>query len=310
MISAIMATIKAYDRIFVYRHTNPDPDAIGTQFGLVTVLQQAFPAKMVMAMGTIPPALQWLSEPMSTAITATATDLVIVVDCANQKRIDGRLPAGAKIIKIDHHPNHDPYGDLNWVDEQVASCAELIARLAQTAQLPVTPVAATRLYAGIIGDTVRFSTPETTAQTLQIATDLVAVGVDVAQVSHHEMDLSPALSKLFGYVLSEIQVDAAGLGQIVLTQSQLTVFGLLPGEEDAVVKLPGQLTNVAVWLLFIEQPDGQYRVHFRSKALAIDSVARAYHGGGHPLASGAFIPDLATVQSVVQHVQALMKKTS
>ncbi|WP_234002745.1 bifunctional oligoribonuclease/PAP phosphatase NrnA [Lactobacillus sp. CBA3605] len=310
MISAIIATIKKYDRIFVYRHTNPDPDAIGTQFGLVTVLQQTFPAKMVMAMGAVPPALQWLSEPISTTITATADDLVIVVDCANQKRIDGRLPAGAPVIKIDHHPNRDPYGDLNWVDEQVASCAELIARLAQTAQLTVTPIAATQLYAGIIGDTVRFSTPETTAQTLQTATDLVAVGVDVAKVSHHEMDLTPALSKLFGYVLSEIQVDAAGLGQVILTQAQLTAFGLLPGEEDAVVKLPGQLTNVAVWLLFIEQPDGQYRVHFRSKSLAIDSVAQVYHGGGHPLASGAFIPDLATVQSVVQHVQVLMKKES
>ena len=39
--------------------------------------------------------------------------LVIVCDTANEARIDDqRYHNGRKLIKIDHHPNEDPYGDL------------------------------------------------------------------------------------------------------------------------------------------------------------------------------------------------------
>ncbi len=41
--------------------------------------------------------------------------LVIVTDTANSPRIsDQRYQLAEKLIKIDHHPNDDPYGDLVW----------------------------------------------------------------------------------------------------------------------------------------------------------------------------------------------------
>jgi phosphoesterase RecJ-like protein len=40
--------------------------------------------------------------------------LIIVTDCGNVERIDDqRYQLGKKIIKIDHHPNATPYGDLS-----------------------------------------------------------------------------------------------------------------------------------------------------------------------------------------------------
>lgn len=53
--------------------------------------------------------------------------LVIVCDTANQERVsDRRFNQGKALIKIDHHPNDDAYGDLLWVDTTASSCSEMI----------------------------------------------------------------------------------------------------------------------------------------------------------------------------------------
>ena len=53
--------------------------------------------------------------------------LVIVCDTANTPRIDDkRYTSGDFLIKIDHHPNDDAYGDLLWVDTDSSSTSELI----------------------------------------------------------------------------------------------------------------------------------------------------------------------------------------
>ena len=37
-----------------------------------------------------------------------------------------RYKLGDKLIKIDHHPNVDQYGDLLWVDTNASSTSEMI----------------------------------------------------------------------------------------------------------------------------------------------------------------------------------------
>lgn len=130
----------------------------------------------------------------------------------------------------------------------------MIYELAQAGCFTVTAAVATKLYAGIIGDTVRFSTPETSTRTLKIASALAATDIDIATISHHEMDLTPALSKLYGYVLSEQTIEPSGLAHVVLPQRLFSDLSLECGDEDALVPLPGNLTTVKVWLFFIETP--------------------------------------------------------
>lgn len=306
ILTTIMNRIADADRILVYRHTNPDPDAIGAQMGLVRLLTTAFPSKTVVAMAEVPQRLAWLSATDEQQVTPQATDLVVAVDCANHERLAGQLPTDALIIKIDHHPNRDPYGQLNWVDESYSSCSEMIYDLYATAtgQLTMTAAVATALYAGIIGDTVRFSTPETSSRTLTIAAKLATEAIDIAAISHHETDLTPALSKLSGYALSHQVDDGSGLVHVIIPQTQFEKLALEYGEEDVIVPLLGEQTTVKVWLWFIETPEGNYRVHFRSRAIPVDGVAKAFDGGGHPLASGAFVSDLTTVEQVVQQMEA------
>lgn len=311
VVTAIYHAMMPMNRVFIYRHTHPDPDAVGTQFGLAALLREIFPDKTVVAMAPVPAALATIGTTTTEKITPDSRDLVIAVDCANHQRLAGAIPADAFVIKIDHHPNHDPYGQLNWVDEHYSSCAEMVVEFYRLCakHVPLTPAIAAPLYAGMIGDTVQFSTPETSAQTLATASCLAASGIDVARISHQVGDWSLAQGRLAGALLQRLTVTAEGLAYVTLSTAVLDQFSVDEAATEALVALPGQLKDVRTWLLFIAMPDGQYRVHLRSKGLRVDTVARQFGGGGHPLASGTFLADQAMVTQLITVMQTQLKAT-
>src|SRR5690606_23535708 len=137
-------------------------------------LQHNYPEKTILAAGEHDLTMEFLGTQDQVADEDYNGSLVIVTDTANTERIDDqRYIKADKIIKIDHHPNDDAYGDLLLVDTSASSSSELIYELFETGQvqenwkLPAT--AARQLYAGIIGDTGRFLFPSTTQKTFRIA---------------------------------------------------------------------------------------------------------------------------------------------
>ena len=52
--------------------------------------------------------------------------LVIVCDTANARIDDQRYLNGQSLIKIDHHPATDQYGDVNFVNTEASSTSEII----------------------------------------------------------------------------------------------------------------------------------------------------------------------------------------
>ena len=55
---------------------------------------------------------------------------MIVTDTGNTGRIDREcLIHGDLLMKIDHHPDADPYGDVKWVNTSASSTSEMIYTL-------------------------------------------------------------------------------------------------------------------------------------------------------------------------------------
>ena len=124
---AILEKIKAYDTIIIHRHQRPDPDAIGSQVGLKEILKTNFPDKKVLATGVNEPTLSWIAEMDKVTDQDYEGALVIITDTANTPRIDdNRYDKGDFLIKIDHHPNDDAYGDLLLVDTTASSASEIV----------------------------------------------------------------------------------------------------------------------------------------------------------------------------------------
>lgn len=111
----ILGAIKEFDTIIIHRHVRPDPDALGSQGGLSTILQESFPEKNIYTVGYNEPSLAYLRVMDDIEDSVYENALVIVCDTANQERVDDqRYTKGKMLIKIDHHPNEDPYGDITW----------------------------------------------------------------------------------------------------------------------------------------------------------------------------------------------------
>jgi phosphoesterase RecJ-like protein len=118
----ILNKIRAYDEIVIHRHKNPDPDALGSQLGLRDILRMNFPDKTISAVGFDEPSLAFIGKMDRLSDETFKGKLVIVTDTANTPRIDDvRYQTGDFLIKIDHHPNDDAYGDLLAVDTTASS---------------------------------------------------------------------------------------------------------------------------------------------------------------------------------------------
>lgn len=306
----ILTKIDAYQTIIIHRHQRPDPDAIGSQVGLAEILRASFPDKKIYQAGGPVEGLEFLAEMDDVSAEMYQDALVIVTDTANSPRISGdRYSLGAELIKIDHHPNDDPYGDLVWVNTNASSCSEIIADFCALNQdkLVMTDNAARLLYAGIIGDTGRFLYPSTTAHTLEVAAKLMSYDFNAAELNRELEQIPMNVAKLAGYVYQNIEVDKQGAAKILLPKTLLDEYGIVDSDTAAIVALPGVIDEVVAWGIFVEQPEGYYRVRLRSKGPVINELAKKHHGGGHPLASGANAKNLDEVTEIYQEIQELCK---
>ena len=305
---SILAKIKAYDTNIIHRHMKPDPDALGSQVGLKEMITSNFPQKTVKVTGYNEPSLSWLAQMDDVSDKDYEGALVIVVDTANRPRIDDqRYLNGNFLIKIDHHPNEDHYGDLSYVDTKASSASEIITDFALQNQLKLSDQAARLLYAGILGDTGRFLYPATTSKTFIIASELLKYDFDFAALAR-QMDSFPyKIAKLQAYVFENLEIDKNGAARIILSQKILKKFNLTDAETSAIVSSPGKIDTVQVWAIFVEQADGHYRVRLRSKSTVINEVAKRHAGGGHPLASGANSYSLAENEDIYQELKNLLK---
>lgn len=304
----ILEKIKAYDTIIIHRHMKPDPDALGSQVGLKALLEHHFPEKTIKAVGFNEPTLTWLAEMDQVDDTDYQDALAIICDTANTARIDDkRYTQADTIIKIDHHPNDEVYGDLVWVDTNSSSASEMIALFAEATNLVLSDYAAKMLCAGIIGDTGRFLYPSTSARTLRITSKLREHNFNYAELTRKMDTMSFKIAKLQGYVYDHLEVDENGAARVILTQEILKKYEVTDAETAAIVGAPGRIDTVSLWGIFVEQADGHYRVRLRSKFVPINEVAKEHDGGGHPLASGANSYSVEENELIYQKLKNLLK---
>lgn len=304
----IIDKIKQYDTIILHRHVRPDPDAYGSQGGLAEIIRATFPEKTVYTVGEEEPTLYFMRRLDQIEDHIYENALVIVCDTANQARIcDQRYKLGKEVIKIDHHPNEDPYGDLLWVDVDAAACSQMIYELFKTSggQLKMNDEAARLLYAGIVSDTGRFLYPSTTIETMQYAGELMQYTFNRQELFNHLYEKDEHVLKLEGYILQHFVMDNTGVAEVRLTEELLKQFGATQAETSLLVSILSGVKGIQAWVFFIEEAD-QIRVRFRSKGVVINGLAMKHGGGGHPLAAGASVYSWEEANQVVKDLKTLV----
>lgn len=309
----IIDSIKKYDTIIIHRHVRPDPDAYGSQGGLAEIIKASFPGKQVFTVGEGEKSLAFLRMMDEISDETFEDALVIVCDTANEARVDDqRYTTGAKLIKIDHHPNEDPYGDLLWVDTTASSVSEMIYELyleGRDLGLKMNQEAARLLFAGIVGDTGRFLFPSTSQKTFDYAGQLIQYNFDRSTLFNSLYEMESHVLKLQGYVLQNFDMNEHGAAFIKLTQDILDEHGCSASEASLLVGSLGSVKGMKAWVFFIEEPS-EIRVRLRSKGPVINELAKQYNGGGHPMAAGASITSWTEADEVISKLQAICKESN
>lgn len=309
----IIEAIESYDKIIIHRHVRPDPDALGSQAGLAHLIKRHYPNKEIYIVGDEEQSLGFISKMDEVNDESFHGALIIICDTANVERIsDERYVNGDKVIKIDHHPNEDPYGDLIWVDTSASSVSEMIYELYETWQdlrgMKLTTEAAKCLYAGIIGDTGRFRYPNTTPKTFQYASELLKKPFSPVELYEQMEKKSLQDARLEGYILTHFELLETGAGTISLTKDLLQQYGVTTSEASRLVNSFANVEGLKAWVCFIEEQDQELiRVRLRSKGPKINGLAQNFNGGGHPLAAGASVHSWEETKQVLAQLEEICR---
>ena len=313
-IDATLEAIKSYDRIVVFRHTKPDYDAIGSQLGLYYFLKDNFKGKELHFVGENHVSLTGRCFPEMEKVDDSFFDkpfLGIVLDCSTAERIsDERYQKAEKLIKIDHHPNVDPYGDIQIVDTTMAAAGELLANilLSFDGDYVIGKESAENLYKAIVGDSGRFLYESTTVHTFRVCEILLAKGIDLSQVYLEMYNKSLSDLEVQAYILRHYKVTEHGIAYYVLNDETLKRFNLPPERGKDNVNIFAHFDGIHAWLSVSEdKAKDEWRVSIRSEHESIQQIAEKYNGGGHDQASGAKLKSLDELDGLLKDLDDLFK---
>ena len=312
VMNAILDTIKQYDRIVIFRHKRPDGDAVGSSMGLRGILRATYPQKEIVVINNdFSDYVAFLGEEDGPQDDEYFRDaLGIVVDTGTTARISNpQYALCQKLIKIDHHIPLEPYGDLQWVEEERSSCCEMIATFYQTfaSELVLTKEAATCVYTGMVTDSGRFRFREVSPDTLRAAATLLETGIDLETLYARLYMKDFEVFKFRAHVYDQMQISENGVAYLYVDNATKEQFGLTHEQASASVSYLENIRGSLIWLAFIEA-EGEIRVRLRSRFVTVSELAERYGGGGHACAAGAFVRNAEEMNKLIAEADALLKE--
>lgn len=276
--------IEKNESFIVLRHVNPDGDAFGSQWGLANYIIENYPYKQVYVIGARPDNAVFFPVNIEPEVANLKDAVTIVLDSATQERIDGPFDQTKFVFNIDHHPTEQPYGDDYIVEPHRSSTCELVASIL----LPTGKVSkktANYLLAGILTDTNKFSTENTSPETLRIASELMALGADITWLSRHFFSRSFIKLKTSGSLINDIDYKD-GLATLIISKEKREELGLSIQEAKHYNSIMANINEFDIYIIAVEDDEGMFTASLRSKTVTINTICEMYGGGGHRLACG------------------------
>jgi phosphoesterase RecJ-like protein len=216
-------------------------------------------------------------------------DAVIIMECGDLSRTGVEGFERGFVINIDHHIGNTNYGALNWFDPTAAACGEMVFDLVRELDAELTPQIATHVYIAILTDTGSFHYSNISPRTFDICRQCVEAGIDPPAIAGAIFDSnSLGRLKLFGAVLSKMELDASGrVATVYVDQKLATDCGGTYEDTEGIVNLPLTVKEIEAVAFFKEAGPDDWRVSMRSKGeVDVNAVANEFGGGGHKNASG------------------------
>ena len=303
-------------KIVILTHMAPDGDAMGSALAMYHYVMDRFSQSSVHVI--VPNAFaaffNWMpgadaikvyeKEPDACNALIAEADLFICTDFNDPKRIS---TAGEKMmanpapkILIDHHlkgTEDNGQWTKDYSDPAASSACEIVYRLINNDQSPITNPIATCLYTGLMTDTGNFAYSSSRPEVFEMAAALLRAGIDKEYIFHSVFDqFSIDRMRLTGFALyRKMRIyPEHHLALITLSADELDQFHYQPGDCEGLVNMPLQIGEVFYSVLMREErpkpgtPKPRIRISFRSQGDRPVNIwaNEVFHGGGHMNASG------------------------
>jgi phosphoesterase RecJ-like protein len=314
----IVDAIRERQRFVLSSHSRPDGDSIGSQLAMAFALRAL--GKDVHVVNKDRAAGPLLQFPGVTAIqiadrVAGEYDAAIIMECGDLARTSVSGLDRFFVINIDHHPGNTAYGRLNWFDPTAAACGEMVFDLIVALGVPLDLDIATLIYLAILTDTGSFHYSSISPRTFEICRQTLEAGVDPVAVARNVYDSNNmGRLKLFGSVLSAMQLDPAGRIAIVYLDHEMArEAGGTYEDTEGLINLPLTVKEIEAVVFFKQTEGDEYRVSMRSKGeIDIGAVAKQFGGGGHKNAAGCTVtgPIDALQKTFVERIERAIQTTA
>jgi phosphoesterase RecJ-like protein len=298
--------LAAAREVLVAAHIRPDGDAVGSVLGLGLTLRAAGKSvRMVLADG-VPQNFQHLEGAADIHRRVKGGfDLTVILDCADYARAgEVAEKIAAPDLNIDHHATNTRFARHNLVIEDAVSTTEILYNLLTSAGFAIPPGAAAGLLTGLITDSLGFVTSSITPAAMRTAASLMELGADLPVLYRKALlEKSFAALRFWGAGLTLLERDGPLVWATLKMEDRKNAG--YPGRDDAdLINQISAIRDGDIRLIFVEQPDNQVKVSWRSgEAYDVARVAQRFGGGGHRVASGAMIDgSLEEVRAIVLEV--------
>lgn len=293
--------IRNYDSFAVVAHIHPDGDAIGSTLALGNALKNMGKHVVMMNEDGVPASLAFLpgvEDIISTPDEPVDAEVAISVDNGALKRLGERslrALAGAKVwANIDHHQTNERFGDVQCVLPDECATGAVLYYFFKYLGIPFTSVMRDALYVAVSTDTGSFQYQMTTAAVMELAADLIRMGVNVQDINRQLYQEKPWVKmQLFREVLNGMQLTPDGrICTFCLTNGAKARIGCRPEDTEGLIDLLRSVQGV--WLAaYLEESedDPRIRISLRSKVpeISVAELASRFGGGGHAMAAGVRI---------------------
>lgn len=296
----ILNEIKKAKNILVNCHRGPDGDSVGSALAMQSVITDMGITLDVVCPNQLPADLLFLSNSNNVRTVDfnkfdfKKYDLFITLDSSTYGMVTGdekiKKP-NIKMIVIDHHFTNVGFGDINLIDSQVTSTAELLFKIFTDWEVKLNSDIATKLLTGILSDTGCFQYGGVGKPTFEIAGKLLSLGASKDEIIFNTFrSVKFETLKFWGKVIENMQHDTAC--SFVWSAIPLSIYKEYgedsSSKEDVANLFSPVVKDTDFGLIMIEIDKDILSVSFRARSnFDVSKIAEDLGGGGHIAASGA-----------------------
>lgn len=285
-------------------HIRPDGDCVGSCMALYLYFRKCMPeATVTVYLEESAKAYHHIAcvkEVDSCFTKKEHYDVFFCLDSTPDRvgQAQGLYESAAKKINIDHHITNSGCGNINVIQPEIGSTAEIIYNLIPEKALDKDIAKA--LYIGMIHDTGVFQFSNTRPSTLIAAARLIQFDIDFAnliQESFYEKSYKQTKIMAEAVLRSRMYLKDACLLSY-MTMEDMEHFQASSSDFTGIINRLKSVRGVDCAVFMYEMEPGNYKVSLRtSDRVDATKVTTVFGGGGHVKAAGCNI--MGSLQDVI-----------